>query len=130
MVWFCATDRVGSYGLPFARMFKNISCPVDSVSATGDIGELVAKDWFLTAAFKNSLYAKGTDLKLPEAIFDIGASTILPATDSPLLGKTGLWDNTPAAGAFFDKGVNYIGAFGATNWTANWTNFNPQATSY
>jgi hypothetical protein len=99
-------------------------------ASTADIGGQVAKDWFMTAAFKNSVYPKWTDLKLPEATFDIGASTILPATDSPLLGKTGLWDNTPAAGAFFDKGVDYIGAFGATNWASNWTNFNPQATSY
>jgi hypothetical protein len=98
-------------------------------ATTADIGGQVAQDWFLTAAFGNSINAKWTDLQLPEAIFDIGATTVLPSA-GPLLGKTGLWDNTPAAGAFFDKTVDYIGAFGATNWTANWTNFNPQATSY
>jgi hypothetical protein len=98
-------------------------------ATTADIGGQVAQDWFLTAAFGNSVNAKWTNLQLPEAIFDIGATTVLPSA-GPLLEKTGLWDNTPAAGAFFDKSVNYIGAFGTTNWTANWTNFNPQATSY
>ncbi|MBA4056592.1 MAG: cell shape-determining protein MreB [Marivirga sp.] len=118
-------------GLPFGTNTQNPQAPRGFYFATtADIGGQVAQTWFLTTEFKNALYAKWTDLKLPEAIFDIGASSVLPATDSPLLGKTGLWDNTPAAGAFFDKNVNYIGAFGATNWTTGWTNFNPQATVY
>jgi len=118
-------------GLPFGTNVQNPQLPRGFMFATtADIGGQVAQDWFLTAASKNALYAKWTDLMLPEAIFDIGATTVLPGAGSPLLGKTGLWDNTPAAGAFFDKTVNYIGAFGATDWTANWTNFNPQATTY
>jgi len=31
--------------------------------------------------------------------------------------------------AFFDK-VNFRGAFGASNWTSGWANFNPQTTVY
>lgn len=30
----------------------------------------------------------------------------------------------------FDKGVTYIGAFGATDWTAGWTEFNPITKQY
>lgn len=33
------------------------------------------------------------------------------------------------ANSFFDK-VTYKGAFGTTDWTANWTNFNPKTTVY
>lgn len=33
------------------------------------------------------------------------------------------------ADAFFDK-VTYRGAFGTTDWTANWTNFDPKTTVY
>ncbi|MBC8987333.1 hypothetical protein H9X96_16300 [Pedobacter sp. N36a] len=33
------------------------------------------------------------------------------------------------ADAFFDK-VSYRGAFGTTDWTANWTNFTPKAAAY
>ena len=118
-------------GLPFGTNTQNPQAPRGFFfAASADINALPAQDWFKTAAFKNILYPKWTDLKIPEAIFDIGASSVLPAGDSPLLGKTGLWDNCPAAGTFFDKNVNYIGAFGATDWTAGWTNFNPQATVY
>lgn len=37
--------------------------------------------------------------------------------------------NVSLADSFFDK-VAYKGAFGTTDWTAGWTNFNPNATSY
>ena len=118
-------------GLPFGANAQNPQTPRGFIFATtADISALPAQDWFLTASFKNSIVSKWTDLKLPEAIFDIGASDVLPAADSPLLNKTGLWDNCPNAGAFFDKNVNYIGAFGTTDWTAGWANFNPQVTVY
>lgn len=117
--------------IPFGTNVQNPQTPRGFMFATtANISGQAPQDWFLTTSFKNSIIASWTDLKLPEAIFDIGASSVLPANDSPLLGKTGLWDNCPAAGAFFDKTVNYIGAFGATDWTAGWANFNPQATVY
>lgn len=118
--------------LPFTTNTQNPQLPRGFIFATtADVGGQVAQDWFLTTAFNNELYAKWTDLNLPEAIFDIGASSLLPQTGSPVLAREeGLWNNTPAAGEFFDKTVDYIGAFGATDWTANWTNFNPQATTY
>lgn len=51
----------------------------------------------------------------------------LPTSGSPLLsGAT--WTGK-AADAFFEK-VNFRGAFGATNWTQGWTEFNPQAKQY
>jgi len=31
---------------------------------------------------------------------------------------------------FFDKTVSYIGAFGSTDWTTGWCNFDPQNTDY
>jgi hypothetical protein len=33
-------------------------------------------------------------------------------------------------GAFFDKTVPFVGAFGATDWTDGWVNFNPINTDY
>ncbi|HLU16753.1 MAG TPA: hypothetical protein VKZ76_01765 [Edaphocola sp.] len=38
--------------------------------------------------------------------------------------------NKPGAAAFFDKTVNFRGAFGAHDWTQGWTNFNPINTQY
>ncbi|TWR29369.1 hypothetical protein FPZ43_10460 [Mucilaginibacter pallidiroseus] len=37
--------------------------------------------------------------------------------------------NAKVADTFFER-VTYRGAMGSTDWTANWTNFNPQATLY
>jgi hypothetical protein len=39
-----------------------------------------------------------------------------------------VWDGR-ANDAFFEK-VPHRGAFGATDWTAGWTNFDPQSTQY
>ncbi len=49
-----------------------------------------------------------------------------PSATSPLLSAASFAD---ALLAGFDK-VSYIGAFGNTDWTANWTNFDPQNTQY
>ncbi len=88
--------------------------------------------WFVTAAFGNKLVSKWQDSGISETIFDLGATpNLLPSggTES-LLNKTGLWSNTPDAGTFFDKTVNYIGAFGATNWTSGWASFTPTTNTY
>ncbi|MGM9509711.1 T9SS C-terminal target domain-containing protein [Larkinella sp. GY13] len=73
---------------------------------------------------KNMLGAKEADLKLP-ANFNVltGKPGILPQTGSPLLTggvtlPTGFETNT------------VMGAFGTTDWTETWTNFDPQNTDY
>ena len=40
-----------------------------------------------------------------------------------------LFTNAKVTDAFFEK-VSYRGAFGTADWTAGWTNFNPQVTPY
>ena len=73
---------------------------------------------------KNTFGAKEADLKLA-ANFNVltGKPGILLQTGSPLL----------TGGATLPTGLEattYIGAFGATDWTATWTNFDPQNTDY
>jgi hypothetical protein len=117
-------------GIPFGTNVQNPQLPRGFMFATtANIGTDVPQDWFLTASFKNVIEDKWIDAGISDTYFDIGTPSLLPS-GTVLLNKTGLWDNCPAAGAFFDKTVNYIGAFGATNWTAQWSNFNPQATNY
>ncbi len=104
-------------------------------ATTAAINAAPAQDWFLTGSFANVLQDKWTDIGLNANIFDIGIPTLLPTVPSgagttSLLGKTNLWSNCPAAGSFFDTTVNYIGAFGATDWTTSWTNWTPQTTVY
>ena len=125
-----ATEIAGVTGLPFGTNTQAPAVPRGFIFATSaNVGAESAQTWFLTAAFKNTLEDKWTDIGLSETLFDLGTPTFLP-TGTALLNKTGLWDNCPAAGTFFDKNVNYIGAFGASDWTTQWTNFNPQATNY
>ncbi|KAA9352792.1 T9SS C-terminal target domain-containing protein [Larkinella humicola] len=73
---------------------------------------------------KNMLGAKEADLKLP-ANFNVltGKPGILLQTGSPLL----------TGGATLPTGLEattYMGAFGTTDWTETWTNFDPQNTDY
>jgi hypothetical protein len=73
---------------------------------------------------KNSFAAKEADLKLA-ANFNVltGKPGILPQTGSPLL----------TGGATLPAGFEantFIGAFGTTDWTETWTNFDPQNTDY
>ncbi len=67
-----------------------------------------------------------TDSWLLQPLAGLTGLNILPTAASPLMtagsfnGITSTW---------FDK-VNFIGAFGADNWTAGWTNFDPENTDY
>lgn len=97
-------------GLVLTGMTKSI--------VSGD--ETLLKD----AARKNSFGADVATLKLDAAYNTLGAGLkVLPQTGSPLL--TG--GVTLPAG--FEANT-YIGAFGTTDWTTGWTNFDPQNTEY
>lgn len=118
-------------GIPFGSNAQNPQLPRGFMfAATGDIGSATAQAWFLTPSFGNVIEDKWTDLGISPTLFDLGTPTFLPTAGSPLLNKTNLWDNCPNAGDFFNKTVNFIGAFGSTDWTATWTNFNPRNTDY
>ncbi|MDJ1472149.1 IPT/TIG domain-containing protein [Xanthocytophaga flava] len=68
-----------------------------------------------------------SELSLNAANFTLGTPNFLPASSSPLLQNavwTGKGDN-----AFFTK-ETFRGAFGTVDWTAGWTNFDPQNTDY
>jgi hypothetical protein len=119
-------------GLPFGTNTQNPQLPRGFMFATtGDIGTDPAQTWFLTSSFGNVIEDKWTDLGISSTLFDLGTPSFLPNSGSILLNKTNLWANCPAAGSFFNTTVNYIGAFGATDWTAGgWTNFDPRNTNY
>jgi hypothetical protein len=84
--------------------------------------------WFNTADFNNRLFNNWELLLINETIFDLGQPVLTPLANSPLL--TGArWTNTPKAGTFFER-VNFIGAFGATDWTQGWAEWNPHLVRY
>jgi hypothetical protein len=83
--------------------------------------------WFTAAARNNSVLATN-DLLQVTLPFNLTAPNFLPAVGSPLLTGAS-FTNTRLTDAFFTA-VTYKGAFGATNWTTGWCNFDPQNTDY
>ena len=80
---------------------------------------------FLTAAYRNVLYADNASLQLNANAFSLANPAPLPLADSPLLDAS----LAAALPAGFEA-TPYRGAFGTTNWLAGWTNWDPQNTDY
>ncbi len=80
---------------------------------------------FADAANKNYTSWLLADLKLATGFNALGKPNFLPQSTSPLL----IANNAATTPAAFEA-APYIGAFGTTDWTATWTNFDPQNTSY
>jgi hypothetical protein len=83
--------------------------------------------WFTSVARNNSVLATN-DLLMVTAPFNLTAPNFLPAAGSPLLTGAS-FTNTRLTDSFFTV-VAYKGAFGTTNWTSGWCNFDPQNTDY
>lgn len=62
------------------------------------------------------------------SLINLTSPNLLPATGSTLLTGAS-FTNTRLADAFFTS-VSYRGAFGTTNWTSGWCNWDPQNTVY
>ncbi|MBC5774207.1 T9SS C-terminal target domain-containing protein [Pontibacter sp. KCTC 32443] len=80
------------------------------------------QNWFDANA--NQQKTSNTDVKIENSYRQSGAPTLLPGIGSVLL-----------SGASFNnlsgfEQVQFVGAFGATDWTAGWANFDPQNTDY
>jgi hypothetical protein len=82
--------------------------------------------WFNTSGWDNSIVSNWTDLLIPQPV-NLTSPDLRPGATSPLL--TGAVYDGPFADSFFDQ-VSYRGAFGTTDWTSGWTNFDPQNTPY
>jgi hypothetical protein len=83
--------------------------------------------WF-TATAKNNTVLATNDLLMVTSPFNLTAPNFLPAAGSPLLTGAS-FTNIRLNDAFFTP-VTYRGAFGTTNWTSGWCNFDPQNTDY
>jgi hypothetical protein len=83
--------------------------------------------WF-TSVSKNNTVLATNDLLMVTSPFNLTAPNFLPAAGSPLLTGAS-FTNTRLTDSFFTV-VSYKGAFGTTNWTSGWCNFDPQNTDY
>lgn len=87
---------------------------------------------FNTTEYNNRLYDKWQDLGIDMSAFLPTIYTanpkFTPNAGSVLLNSA-RWDNTPKADTFFQQ-VNFVGAFGAIDWTEGWAAFDCHLISY
>jgi len=89
-------------------------------SSTWDIAA-----WFNTPAFGNQLMAKWQDAGIDGSIFDLGTPNVLPNAGSVLLSGAD-FSGLPS----YFSSVSFRGAFGTTDWTQGWVDWNCALTSY
>jgi hypothetical protein len=85
------------------------------------------ESWYLDATRGNEVKATNDLLQLTNP-FALTEPNFLPAAGSPLLTGAS-FTNTRLTDTFFTV-VSHRGAFGTTNWTSGWCNFDPQNTDY
>ncbi len=85
-----------------------------------------AKDWFLDASFGNSIVPRWDNLGIDASVFESGVTpTLTLAGGSSLLTGASF---TGLSSAF--TSVAFKGAFGTTDWTTGWSEWNPQIKKY
>ncbi len=98
--------------------------PVNLDSAAGATWNITP--WFNTTGWDNMTYTDNASVMLSNP-FNYASPDFRPSTGSPVLTGASFTD------AFLTTGftsVNYRGAFGADDWTANWSNFRPDTSAY
>ncbi len=83
------------------------------------------KDWFLDPAAANSIVPRWDNLGIDASIFEAGVTPTLT-----LSGLSPLLSGASFSGLTGFSSVNFRGAFGATDWTTNWVEWNPQTKKY
>lgn len=116
---------------------KNCIVSGTKVSADAIKGATVASAdvlaLFNTNGNGNSVQAQNTTLKIKSSFYKPTATTaqsftFVPGAGSALLNAASYTDAKLAS--FFETSQTTIGAFGSTDWTAGWCNFDPQNTVY
>jgi hypothetical protein len=106
--------------------FKNGKADYQALTLNGMTTKLLTVDVarFSDATRKNSLDLTADALKLSTGYNSLAIPRLIPQTNSPVLvGAAKMTDS------FFET-VDYKGAFGTTDWTAKWANFEPQSADY
>jgi len=82
--------------------------------------------WFNTAGWNNTILANNSELGIALPTI-LTAPQLRPETGSPLF--TGAAFTGPLADSFYEP-VTFRSAFGSTDWTSGWANWDPQNTAY
>lgn len=81
--------------------------------------------WFTTAGWNNQLMDKWQDAGIHPSIFELGTPAVLPNSGSVLLSGA----DFAGMPSFFEP-VSFRGAFGTTDWTQGWVDWNCALTAY
>ncbi len=81
--------------------------------------------WFNTPGYGNSILTNSSDI-LSGYPLNLDSPNFLPQTGSPLLSGAD-FSSSNLQGM---QNVSFKGAFGTTDWTQGWCNFDPQNTTY
>jgi hypothetical protein len=97
-----------------------------TITAKDAVDGFKVEEWFLAAENKNRKFTTYEEAGLSSGIFSgfSGKPTVLPTSGSPLL--TGA-DFTGLTGF---QSVQFVGAFGTSDWTSGWAEWNPQNKVY
>ncbi|MBC7892205.1 MAG: IPT/TIG domain-containing protein [Sphingobacteriaceae bacterium] len=127
-----STTLPNTVGSPSAMQLRNVTIAnvLTDIKGGNTLTDAQAQAFFNTAAFGNSIVTSANlgTLGLNANAFKLdGTAAFTPAAGSSLL--TGATWLDKGSDAFFTK-EPFKGAFGTTNWTEKWANFNPQQTDY
>jgi hypothetical protein len=86
------------------------------------------QDWFNLPNKNNAVAATLSSIGISAVNMTNPMVNLMPSANSPLL-TSGSFANSRLQSSYFER-VNFRGAFGTTNWTTGWTNFDPQNTDY
>lgn len=104
---------------------KVMGSVVAGVPLTMELAGTGTADVYNLAANLNAIVADNSGLGLNANAFTLAAVNAMPNAGSILLDAT---KAAPLPAGF--EAAPYRGAFGTTNWTSSWTNFDPQNTEY
>ncbi|KUG08200.1 T9SS type A sorting domain-containing protein [Solirubrum puertoriconensis] len=100
--------------------------PTNFATASGSSYDVAS--FYNQGARSNTLYANESDVQFQSGSYTLTSPQVLPAAASPLQNGAAFTD-AKLANTFFER-VSYRGAFGTTDWTQGWTNWDPQNTPY
>ena len=118
-----ATEGNATSGILQVRNTVLSGCTNNFEVASGSTFDI--SGWFNTASFGNTTYAANADVMLTDA-FNLSGPNPLPAAGSPVLSGASFAD---LSDPFFEV-VTFRGAFGSTDWTLGWANWDPNNEGY
>ena len=120
----CETSA-GNDSLQFRNtVIANCTTNLSVASSSSWLAGLTA--WFNTTSFSNQIVATLSGLQLTNP--SVTNPNLMPLSGSMLL--TGADFSSSRLSSSFFETVSYRGAFGTSDWTANWTEFDPANHNY